>query len=84
MYAVIAPVLMKVATATSDLRDRLGRPHNPCPEVQPDPNRVPNPVNSPATTIISVDSIEVWWSKLLLLSLKSSDMVVPERQSPNT
>ena len=48
--AVITPVVMKVATATSERADIRDRPHTPWPLVQPLPSRVPYPTSRPATT----------------------------------
>jgi len=41
------PAAMKIPVATSDLGEKRPSPHNPCPEVQPPPSRVPKPTSRP-------------------------------------
>jgi len=45
--AVTIPVIRKIKTAPIERNESLGRPHKPCPLVQPDPKLVPNPTRNP-------------------------------------
>jgi hypothetical protein len=46
---VTAAMLMKLKVASKDRGERLAMPHTPCPLVQSEPKRVPNPTSNPDT-----------------------------------
>ena len=48
---VNAALNMKTPVATHERGDRRAIPQTPCPEVQPEPSRVPNPTSRPAKII---------------------------------
>jgi hypothetical protein len=57
--AAIAPVVMKVATATRERCDRRESPHTPCPLVHPLPRRAPYPTRRPPAIAIGQDAPSV-------------------------
>ena len=50
---------MKVMVAIIDRIESLAMPHTPCPLVQPDPKRLPNPTNKPPTITIRLLAVIV-------------------------
>mmetsp|Transcript_17065 Transcript_17065/g.44114 ORF Transcript_17065/g.44114 Transcript_17065/m.44114 type:complete len:474 (+) Transcript_17065:123-1544(+) len=55
VVAVTTPMKTKVHTETSERLLRRGRPHTPCPDVQPEPIFVPAPTSTPAMIAVMID-----------------------------